>query len=234
MKKIIIILFLCLMITGCSANYNLTLKNNQIKEELIINNYNVSSWNEGTTTYKMMVEQALKSNIPIFYQDYVPENNSKLPNLSYYQISPINETNNLGLTYKYLFKEKEYRNSTLLNSFDHKLNISVTNNIISFNESESTLFDKYPSLDNLTLKIETSYKVIKNNADKVEGNTYYWYLNKEEQNQKSIIFKCNKSEQNESQKTTNNQTINIIYIIIIGFIILMGLLIYLKVKKASK
>lgn len=47
-SKVIVLIISLFLLSGCEAIYNVEINDNYIKDELIVNNYNVTSWNKGS------------------------------------------------------------------------------------------------------------------------------------------------------------------------------------------
>ncbi len=97
-KKIIFLLLLGTLISGCDATYNLDLKNGEFRENLEINNYNKSSWESGNPTYRETINQALNGVIATNYEEDYPEATEKIEGVNYYNIHKLSTDNNLGLS----------------------------------------------------------------------------------------------------------------------------------------
>ena len=96
-------------------------------------------------------------------------------------------------------------------------------------------------MTNINVSINlVGYKVIESNQDSVNNNTYTWYFDKD--NQKSIILKykndngdpeINQTDnKNVSNKKESKYTMYIFYGIIV-LVILIGYLIFRKMKKSN-
>jgi len=92
-------------------------------------------------------------------------------------------------------------------------------------------------MDNVVVNIKTDLKVSKNNADKVEGNTYTWIINKDNYSNKPINIEISKLS--TSQSILNNIT-NENYILSGGLVIIILVLvicvsvIYIFMKRKHK
>jgi len=237
MKKIVLFLIIILSLTGCEAVYNIEVVNDTIKDELIINNYDVSSWNSNNPSYKTLVDNnyrefnlAIDKNTPGY-----PEMYNKLKGYNYYNKELINENNNYGLKFNYEYKENEkYENNPLLVFYS---NLSITNNkkvlrISIPDGKECYIFDHYPLMDKFIINLKTDNVVNNANADKYENNTYTWEITKSNYLNKSIYFEVDKlSEKIDYSKTNKIRDIMIdIFLVLIGLSIIY---IIIKVKKAQ-
>ena len=178
MKKILMLSFLMIILTGCSANVNLTITSSTIEEEVIVNAYSDS------TKTKEQVYSSFRKNIPAFinspFSDTEPD--VQQPGVKYYSRREQDLGSGYSFNYSYKFNFDEYKNArTVSLGFDSKTiqRNSVDKNImISTDSSGLNYFDLYSSLDSVTINIKTPYTVLENNADIVNGNVYSWILRK--------------------------------------------------------
>lgn len=226
-----------LLLTGCDATYNLTLENNVITENLQIIN------NESNSNYKETRDTFLNSALATDYREDEPESNMKQEGIKYYNIKKYDIANSLGIIYESDFTLIDYKYSTIVNANLKEFNYTSNNDGISINITDPIkAFILYPDLNNLTIKFKTNHKVLSNNADKVTDNIYYFYLNKNNYQDKKIILKLS-SDYNKSStglfKTDDEgyfskDTLVIIYIFLGFMLIISGGFIYFKVINSNK
>ena len=246
MKKFLLLIISILFITGCTANVNIDINKDTIKEEYTIYGNN-SDYNEikETATYPT----------PLFYDAEVENPYSptgkKQSGIQYYD-SKYDDTNK-KVTIVGTFSLKEHiKSSVIRNCFQYY-------NITDDDETGETTFSTSSGLtcefNKFTLRIKTPYKVTQNNADLVnnEENIYIWKFNDKNSNNKSVIITINFSEtyngQNNNQNpnvdnntddTTTNETKKdssltpIIIISIIIVIIILAIILKVKQRKVSK
>ena len=202
MKKIMILILLLLVVTGCSAEYNLSIEENIIKETLTLS----------TEEYDTL----LKSDLYSQYQDEYPINindeflyyepTKRLEGVKYYDKS-LEET-----TYGYIAK---YEGSFTFNNYSNSriLNTAFKNKNIGYNRQEKfyyiyiqdlKIFDYDNSLTSIKVKIDLNdYEIIETNASSSVNNKLEWNFFKNDNNKDSkIIVKYEKKQENEG--TTNN------------------------------
>lgn len=234
MKKIIVILF-SLLLVGCSANYTLTIDEDSYEEKVQI------------TPSSSEEREILFSNdwkIPIDYNIYSATDDSENSNdldVNHYEYNK--QTNNIEFTYN--FKYNEITKSTAFKKcFNSARIVKNNNNTIITTDEGSTCFDDEESLDSLTINIIINKKkVINNNADRIIGNKYIWYINKDNYLEKSINITYEEEQKSPSSSSSNNKTNNnffsniyfdnsmlifgLIFFIIVGIVVL----IYKKISK---
>lgn len=193
MKKFLLIL-LVFIFCGCSAEYNLDIKND---------NYN--------ETIKISFPSDKKEE----YANYITNNLSVKSNVyaeKIYNSKIEDDSFDTRLTYNNVYSLNEYKNSPISSMFE-KFRVDEENGVYSIiGENFSGFGDFEVHADEYTININTDYKVLKTNADKRIGNKYTWIINKKNYKNKSIVFEYSKT----------NQKINIFSIIkpiIISFII---------------
>ena len=233
MKKIIYLILMLFLITGCDATYNLTLENNIITENLQINTNNSSS-------NKEIRDLTLNSVLATDYREEIPEVNTKVEGIKYYDIKKIDTENTLGISYKSDFTLLDYKYSTIVNtnakSFDYKNN---KDGIVINIKKPLDAFILYPDLNNLTIKFKTNHQVVKDNADEIIDDTYYFYLNRNNYQAKKIILELSNDydissvgllETDDEGYFTKN-TLILVYVFLGLTIFILGIIVYIKVSK---
>lgn len=234
-KRLIVILFLVLFLTGCNCEYNLKIEDNNYNEEIVIisdNSREISELNG-------------KLKIPFNYEEYnypgdQEGNNSDETDIYKYKIMD----NRLILTNK--FDVSSYLNSTAVHNCYNQFSILNDNDKTIISTSiKNQCFDKYLNLDNIIINITCDKSVISSNADSVNNNTYTWNITKDNNKAINLILKnetSNNKSTNSSQKPNNdydrqtNKTSDYTYYIVLGvilIILLLGYLIFSKYKKRS-
>ena len=216
MKKILILLCL-LFLTGCSVNYEITLKNNEIKERLTIIENDQSLFdirNDAGWTLRETFEMLINDVGDEFsVQDY--------------SIKSLNTDTQLGVEY-YSDASNTLINSSAINQCYTNPTIEVNDNIITFSSgNEFTCYDYYDNLDNITIVLNTDYKVISSNAEVVEDNKYIWNITKDGNKNIEISY--------EQDTSKNSVTTTIIIIVaLIGLSSVVSYYIYNKYKKENR
>ena len=213
MKKIkysIIITFLVLL-TGCTAEYNVTIEDKTISEELKLTNVD---------------------------NDYIDLFN-KLPSITeenkYYNVKK--EKNNLS--YSYIYRFDDYKKSNIVKNCYEALQVyqddnndeyyilqsglNFTCNLIQINDYDNIIVNDVK----INIKV-VGYDVIENNADSVNKNIYTWKINKNNYTNKPIIIKFKVPKNNQSTKNKFNINYEMIAIIIgiifVAFLIGLGII----------
>ena len=186
MKKIIL-LILIILVSGCTAEYNLTIENNKFKEDIKIGISKSLIDNEPTipgvekddplTPFIENPTSAFFSSSEKDYEKKVEENDSAY---------------SINLKYDYTFDEFKGANS--INSCFE--NIEMFGEDVYYINSSGIFYCLYS--DSIDIKIKTNNEVINHNADKKEGNTYIWNIHNGNANNVNILFEVSKDIKNKS------------------------------------
>lgn len=211
-KKIILIL--CLVIfTGCDATYNLTIGDNYVNEssDFIYENNNSN---------RKIIDDYYKNKFVAFYDMNLMHDN-------FYSKKKINTGGKIGLNLSYTYENDDYQNSSLLDQCYYKKSFTKSDDyIILYTEGGASCFykDDDKLLNSLTVNIKTDLKVVKNNADNVNGKTYTWKFNDENFSTKDIYIKI-KRDKNKNGLLNGIIIFSLITLclFVVGLIILQGI-----------
>ena len=163
-RKLTLILYLMLFVTGCTSEYNLKISNNSFKENInfVIENSLDDTKGEGEIEEDNPLPSLIENKIPsLITQD------------KYYKkkIDDLGDAKKIELSYKY--NSSEFRNSNSINNCFEYPEFDFSDNY--YIHLQGTFYCLYS--DSLDIKIQTKNKVYSNNADEVLGNTYIWHIN---------------------------------------------------------
>lgn len=226
MKKIILILTV-LILTGCSANYNLDIDKSLSSNEniningdnrfKIDNNYTIDTMYETVlNTYSDILDKTKINNV----EKYLDNNNLSLK---------INNTySNLDELSKSYYFSLIYSNGLKSTTNENIITLSTDNVIDNLWVFMSDMEDD-PLINQLSINIKVPYVVTINNADKIDEktNTYTWEYNFQTTN-KTINISFDKN--NIFVPENKTKTI-IIYVLIFIIILGIGYLIYRLIQK---
>lgn len=219
MKKILI-LFCILLLTGCTANYNVDIDENlRVLESTKI----VGSEELYSAYYKTSRNKVLKGLLEIYSTDL--EKN----NYEYHLVKGENPYINLKKSYDNI--SNYLNNSLLFNDYFDKIDYNKNGNIIKietigFNPNVLDDPERF-YVNNLDIAIKCAYKVVNHNANKVDErtNTYHFIMDENTDDFK-ILFEFDSSRKfNPYLKMIN------VIIIIILLIILSWVIIYITNKR---
>lgn len=164
--KIILLLFVVILLSGCSGTYNI-----KINEDLSVKeNIDLTIPNENDS-YEKTVELFEKNNIPKDNYDVIAsDNNVKITyNEDYESIEDYLLNSKL---YKNLFNNINFENDK------KEIKLSTSSKLKLDGNTSDNIVDDY-NISLLQINVETPYKVVENNADTVSDNIYSWVLNKD-------------------------------------------------------
>lgn len=235
MKKVILLVIAVLFMTGCTATANITIDKNNVKEEYII--YGSSS------DYSKIKENATYPT-PLYYdadlKNPYSTTGEKESGIDYYNSRADDTKRQVIVTGNFPLSEHT-KSSAIRNCFEY-YNIAESednSNAITFATSKGLTCE----FNNFSVNVKTPYKVIYNNADKInnDDNIYTWEFNNKNSQSKGINItidygqkynETEKSNQDDSNKTNDNKNIkepeskkNNVLSIILVIVILSGAII---------
>lgn len=229
MKKIILIIIV-IFVTGCQAEVNINISENEVSENIKIYDLKENVFETGTN-----VKEEVNNNVVYFEHDY-----------KHYDIEEFEENRYVGKNYKFT------SDLNLLGSSISRLttcyeNIEVYKNSYMLNIKTS---DEYRcgyifGANDVVLNIISDLKVSKHNADKVEDNKYIWNINSNNYKNKpiKIYFELSNEENSEEQNqienvknivAENEHWLNYILGVIGVVVIFIGVYVYIKIKNSNK
>lgn len=182
MKKIVFLLLLLIIFTGCEANYNLTIEDDRIIE---------------SSDFILEKSDENERQLNDFYKTkYLAHfDMDKLKDYDYKK-KLIDDDKHIGMNLSYIYTGTSYQNSSMLNRcFYKKSLIKTDDNIILYTEGGASCFYKDESklLDSLNVNIKTDFDVLENNADTVKDNVYTWKFTEDNFSTKDVFIKIKKS-----------------------------------------
>ena len=234
MRKIIVLLSLLLLLTGCNAEYNLELSNNTYKESL----YSFGNKDEliDNVSFEEMVKDYYNKNIIVQY-DAQPGDIMEEEYPLYYDVYDKMkiDDNRFGLLLKHSYVNiDDFKKSKIINELFY--NISIKDNFIKLSDTKN-IFDMYQFLDKITISFKTDKYIKSINADDKKDDCYYWYIDRSNYNGKSIyiLFTNNKLESIKSlSKEQSNRFVDITVLLIVAILLLVVVIIYERIKISNK
>ena len=228
-NKIILLILVTLLFSGCSVRYNLT-----INEDLSVSEKVTAS--ENSNALKMKTNEQPKNAANSLYESYKVEGVK-------YTFSAVEKSGSTTGYTTATFKSLEEYEDKFKSDIIKNANISKKDNLVTLEFKQDVPLSEYSSkslvYDSITASITVPYKVTENNADEVKGNTYTWYIKKDGK-LKNIKITFNTKE-TEDSKVFNfgffEININYSVLLAVGFaviIIVIVLMVYSKNKKNNK
>ncbi len=206
--------------TGCSVDYTINIDKENAKEKIV-------AFFNNTTTNQKLIEQITNNKTLAYYDnDY---NESK-----YYDISQSKDkkNNSLALTYQYVYPIKKLQYSNAIGECFYNKSVIKDQNYITLNTSNGVdciYRDGQKQIDKLTVHVNTDYKVVETNADKVKDNEYIWNITDQNFKNKSIYMKIDYKSIKKSSLSNHEKIIA--YIMIFLFLIFIVGLILFRMKQ---
>lgn len=198
MKKILMLLFFVMFLTGCSTEVNIIINDTGINETISIIDDNTNYYN----------------NVPVFYDDIFSEIEPDVRNegVNYYNKNVTHGTNGYKINYNYKFTLDEYKRARSIKNAFQSFNI-IKNTAdgeltISTDSSGLKYFNTYSNLNDVKININPSYKVKDSNADYVNGNVYTWLYNKHTKKHIYMVLEIPKDESNVNSNPNNSDNSN--------------------------
>ena len=237
MKKIILLTFMLIALSGCSIEYNVVIGENTAYEEVIVNDFTVETFPT-----------------PVYIEDQgASETNEIVEGVEYYDINYDN--NNTYITYE--FPLRNYDQSTAVNTCLSSFRMGTDNNgnYILNTSNYYSCFDMYPLIDDIVVNITLDgsiYDLIDSNADSVNGNVLRWTISRNNYQNKSIqviydlIETSDEDEEDDAQENKPiiqeenhnvdawvNNNVGIVLLLVFVFLVLIIVVVVLLKKKTK-
>lgn len=226
-SKCLILVFLIFMMCGCTAEVNLDISDNKIKESVDITFY------QNVLYPKDIIKTSFRNYIPVYAKNLIVDTmpDEPLEGIDYYTKKETDLGNGYKFNYSYDFNINEYKEARTVKDGFRSYNITFNQDdhtISLFAEGTLLYFNEYPELEEVKINIKTDYLVKENNADNVKDNTYTWVFKKDDVKSINMLI-----DTSDVVKNVDNTNIIIIayLLIVIGFIFLLLLL---KNKRNNK
>jgi len=128
MKKILLLAITCLLLTGCTINYNLEIEDNYFKETIT-----------GNVLNKEIEQKENQTDINLFNYLINNEQTATINNNSFYDKTLNRNNNSIDYNYSFTYNEDTINNSRILNECFESFTFETKDNQYQF----STLGDFY-------------------------------------------------------------------------------------------
>lgn len=216
--KIIIIIGLLILLTGCTSEYTLEISNNKFEEEITVV---IPDSAIPQPTQEVLDGQVdLDDQITPFIEG---KTEALITNDKFYTKKVTKKDNFTFVDLKYSYDEKEFEKANSINTCFEYPELDFSNNY--YINLQGAFYCLYG--DSIDVKIKTKNKVVYNNADEVTGNTYIWHI--DEKNVDYVDIKMN-----IKKGTPNNVLVGVILAVIgIAIASIIGYKFYTKNKKRN-
>ncbi len=229
-KKIIICILLIILMTGCSANYKIKISDGFVEEAFNVTENNMSIVNIKDESGRSFIDYSkLYGNdynlYTSFYNLYADEGCAN--NCDIYGKTYINNESNVGFELYHKFKIDEYKDSSLANELLPGFTAYYDEKDLIINGGNNWNFlDSYEYLDEITIEIETDYKVKETNGTK-KDNSYIWKIKKNNTNS-NIYIALDTTNKNDNKKET--KSFIVLLLLIIAILTIISYLYFMKNK----
>ena len=211
--KIILLLFCVIFMTGCTANYDITINDDLTLTDSGYGDPSEYIYDDPSITLSDRVKNVVRVNI-----DTINELNYK------YSVSDGGKLLKFYNSFKSLNEYKE-KNGYVYQQWFRQLDIQDVNGIITLKASDFYPYTEQDLdkivIENLNINIKLPFKVLETNADSIDRRnyTYTWSINRNTK-EKNILLRFD-SKDNIKNKTNNIYIIILVVIltIVFGFII---------------
>lgn len=215
MKKIISLILAILLLTGCSAKYDITFTDDKIKDEIRV-------YTDSDT-----VNNATQSTINSFSNKILEWERGH----DHYTREVYTDNGMTGYLYKYDFNYDEYDAMSQIRKCYEDFELTYNDSEIILKTSNKFLCQNYyKDVSDLTITINTDKVITSSNADEINGNTHTWKINKTNYNNKPLEIRINRQE---TYKPKVENPLNLTQILIFILFILL-IIVYIINRKSIK
>ena len=203
MKKLILIICLMFLVTGCDVSYELKINADETFDE--------------KTTLSFLNQEMTVDDLSVYIKTNQPISNSRYE-AKYYDSRIYTNGIYNDLIYDYVHNINSFRKSTFVDTCYPNMKITESDDEIRIESGKGFRClnpDNGLITDHVDIAIVSELEVLENNADEVNGNTYSWTVNESNVQDKEVnlVLKRNKK---------NSMDINYFLIFgIIGVLIVM-------------
>lgn len=211
MKKMKCLIFLICMVllSGCTATYEVSIKDGKVNEKLKLIETDSSIFdvrNDSGWTLRETFDAMLNG-------DQFSERN--------YKVKSLNNDNQLGLEYS--SSNDSMLNSSILNQCYINPSVNVLDGIVTIDTgSNFKCYEYYSNLDTIKVVFKTNHDIIYTNAEEIDGDSYIWKFTKDSDKQIKISY-----YENLTKKSFNVWNV---VIIVLG-VIAIGAIAYFLIKR---
>lgn len=215
-NKLYFIIPLLLLLSGCTVNYNL-----DINKDKIIENISGTVTNEEITP-----EVEGKSDVnPKYYYLYLDDSSLITDSNEKYTKDITDTTDGKKFSFNYIY-EGNYDKSKVINTCfeNHTINETDDYYYIKLSGKFACLYS-----DKININVTSSYEVLDNNAQKVDGNKYTWVID----NPDNVDITLTVSKTVEYKTPTRAKTFSTFQLIGLIIFVLLTIITYFLYKKKN-
>lgn len=217
--KFLFISIILIFLSGCTADYNIDISDNEIQESF------------SSVVYKSEIPTSNLEGVEADDQLTPFIQNDQYPFLNNYDIiydkNIVEEDEYRLVKFKYSYSPEDFINSNSLNKCFENINYSYDDNYVF--DLNGYFYCLYT--EKLNINVTTKNKVISNNADEVNDNTYTWHINSSNFDNVDIRLEI---EKNTLKDKVNSYSLIVISIFIICTVLVFFIVLLYKRKKHNK
>ena len=207
--KLIILLLIIMIASGCTKEYNLIIDNDKIIEE-----FNITLDNNEENKQRLEL-------------DYFPLH---ADDTTKYEKKIEKVDNLLNAHFSYTYNPKEFVNANSINECFETKEILVDNQDYYYFKLEN--MKECMSDYNLDINITTNNKVLDNNADEIKDNKYIWHLTDDNKSTFKLEMKIDKN--NYSKSSNKSLFYTVVLVVVTVVIIILAIYLIIKRNKSNK
>jgi len=243
-KLLFLIILILITCTGCTVEYNINITKDSIEETINVDDIVMSNRTESDILkhYKMWYPT---------YVNFIPKGESieiedfseKVDGIEYHEKSIKETYDGYSYTYRYKHNIDNYYDSYVLASTYQDTTIYKGYDSLVLKTSDNNFLCDYNYFEKVKVNItidSSVYKLNYTNTSNINNNTYTWILDRNNCNDSQIILtldrinNVNINPNNEIPKEENKEYILYIFCIILIVLILIGYLIFKKLKNKNE
>ena len=241
-KKLIILCLTILLMTGCSVEYTLEIKDGVVNELFEAYETDINKANSGSPSFRTIVEDYKNINIPLSCDTGTSDTDCSIEGAcELYDKEVIVNNDEVSITLSTSRTIAELYDSSIANEYGPRFSSVIDGDILTVSIEGNLNFTKiFDDLDDLTIKIKTDYKVEDTNATKDINGDYVWTFPKDEKTGRLYIKlntkeKEKKSEQ-KKEKTDEEKTkemVTILLVVSLAVLVLIFVIYTLSQKRKN-
>lgn len=215
--KVLILIFITFLLTGCNVDYKLNIDDEFNLEE--------TTMIEATTNFETTKFNEYNSYLPVDIKvaDYSLIKEKK-DGINYYNL----DKSDGNLTFDYIFDISNYKNSMIAGSTYDNILVTKADDVLTLSTTSEFLpFDSYPNLDEVKITITSNYEFIKCNGDVVGKHECVWNIDKDNAYNKNIFLRLDTTK----RRKTIDDFINTEVLILLGIFVVIGLILGIHIYK---
>lgn len=225
--KILVLIIMAFFLSGCTADYELTItEDNQVHESILVHSTN-------STESKQLSENVWP--LKVYYMDPdVGENPEKIEGVTYYNDNLFFEKGFYHRNLTYTYPIDTFSSANSIQSCYENFYVTEDKKEDSITLSTSPEFlcmDLYPNLTEVNVQIKVEKPVLYSNASSSHDSIYEWKITPENKDQSGIIIAFPKKYSAKKEEDISSKIVFALIALGVFFLFLIGIIVY-KIKKA--